>query len=82
MQRVYLALSVLVVAAVVLFMVQNLQDVTVRFAWTSATMPIAVLIVVTYVLGMFTGGALLALVRSWFRGAARGKPSDSGAATG
>jgi hypothetical protein len=33
------------------------------------TMPVSVLLLLTYVLGMLTGGFVLALVRTWVRGA-------------
>ena len=37
----------------------------------SATLPISVLVIFVYVLGMVTGGALFGLVRSWIHGATR-----------
>ena len=37
----------------------------------SVTLPVSVLVILVYVLGMMTGGALFGLVRSWVRGATR-----------
>jgi hypothetical protein len=37
----------------------------------SVTLPVSVLVLLIYLLGMLTGGFLLALVRSWVHGATR-----------
>ena len=70
MRFVYIALIVLVTAAVLLFKFQNLDLVTLSFLSMRITMPMSVLVVVVYVLGMVTGGALLGLLRSMIRRAA------------
>lgn len=57
------AIIVILVAAMVLFAVQNFQSVTVSFLTTKMSTPLAVLIVLVYVLGMLTGGSLWALIR-------------------
>jgi len=70
---VYIALIVAFTALVLLFKVQNFDTATVRFFSFSITLPVALLLIGVYVLGMVTGGALLALLRSWVSGArARG----------
>ncbi len=71
MRNVYIALIVVLTAAVLLFKVQNLEQVTVSFLSASFTLPVSVLLVLIYVLGMLTGGFVLALVRTWIRGARR-----------
>jgi hypothetical protein len=38
----------------------------------SATMPLALVVVLTYLAGMVTGGSLLALLRKWIRTGNRG----------
>jgi uncharacterized integral membrane protein len=58
---------VLVTLAVLLFKFQNLDMVTLTFLSMTATMPIAILVILVYVLGMVTGGALLSLLRSLLR---------------
>ena len=68
---VYIALIVVLTAIVLLFKVQNLEQVTVSLLSARMTMPVSVLLLLTYVLGMFTGGFVLALVRTWVRGARR-----------
>jgi uncharacterized integral membrane protein len=71
MRYVYIALIVAFTAIVLLFKVQNLETVTVSFATMSVTLPVSVLVVVVYLLGMATGGALLSLLRGWIEGARR-----------
>ncbi|MBO9515817.1 MAG: LapA family protein [Variovorax sp.] len=61
----YIALIVIVAGIVLLFKVQNLETVTVSLLSMSVTLPVSVLILVVYVLGMFTGGFVLGLLRSW-----------------
>jgi putative membrane protein len=68
---VYIALIVALTALVLLFKLQNLQMVTVSFLSTSFTLPVSLLLILVYVLGMFTGGFVVALVRTWVRGARR-----------
>lgn len=71
MRYVYIALIVLFTAMVLLFKFQNLETVTVSFLNMSATLPVSLLVIGVYVLGMFTGGFVLALVRSLVEGATR-----------
>jgi lipopolysaccharide assembly protein A len=68
---VYITLIVVLTAVVLLFKLQNLQSVTVSFLSVSFTLPASLLLILVYVLGMFTGGFLLALVRTWVKGARR-----------
>jgi len=71
MRYLYIGLVVLVTAAVLLFKIQNLTTVTVSFLTMSLTMPVSVTIILVYVLGMVSGGALLNVLRLWFQGATR-----------
>lgn len=71
---VNIALIVLLTAAILLFKFQNLDTVTVSFLNMSATLPVSLLVIGIYVLGMISGGAVLALVRGLIRGAAQQKP--------
>jgi hypothetical protein len=47
----------------------------VTFLSGSLTLPVAVLILVVYVLGMLTGGMVLSVIRSWVRGATKPAPA-------
>ena len=69
MRYLYLTLVVLGTLAVLLFMVQNLAPVTVSFMSARVTMPIWLVVVVVYLLGMVSGGALWSLLRASVRGA-------------
>jgi putative membrane protein len=64
MKYVYIALIVVFAGIVLLFKVQNLTSVTVSLFAASVTLPISVLVLSIYVLGMLTGGMVLALLRA------------------
>ncbi len=61
----YIVLIVLFTAIVLLFKIQNLQDVTVSLFSASITLPVSILVMGIYVLGALTGGFVFALVRTW-----------------
>jgi lipopolysaccharide assembly protein A len=63
MRIVYLVLIVLLAGVTLLFAVQNLQTITVTFFNWSVTLPIALVIIGAYALGMATGGSVLAFLR-------------------
>jgi uncharacterized integral membrane protein len=71
MRYIYMALIAILAGVIILFKVQNLESVTVSLFSASVTLPVSVLVLLIYVLGMLTGGFLLALVRSWVHGATR-----------
>jgi uncharacterized integral membrane protein len=61
----YIALIVIFAGVVLLFKIQNLALVTVSLFSMSVTLPTSVLVLLVYVLGMFTGGFVLGLLRTW-----------------
>jgi len=61
----YIALIVIFAGVVLLFKIQNLESVTVSLLSMSVTLPSSVLVLLVYVLGMFTGGFVLGLLRTW-----------------
>lgn len=69
MRGVYIALIVVFTAIVLMFKIQNLDTATVTLFSMSMTLPVSVLVVGVYVLGMLTGSFLVSLLRSWMRGA-------------
>ena len=71
MRLVYIALIVVFTTLVLLFKFQNLDMVTVSLFSANISLPVSVLIVVIYVLGMLTGGLLLALLRTLVHRASR-----------
>jgi uncharacterized integral membrane protein len=69
MRYLYIALIVVFAAAVAMFKFQNLEAATVTLWSMSFTLPMSILVLLIYVLGMLTGGFMLALLRSWIQGA-------------
>ena len=69
MRYVYMTLIAVLAGIVVLFKVQNFDTATVSLFSINLTMPVSILVLLVYVLGMFTGAFMLQLVRSWLRGA-------------
>jgi uncharacterized integral membrane protein len=69
MRVIYILLLVLFAGFIVLFALQNMQTITVSFFSWSVTLPIAVIAVGVYVLGMVSGGSVLAFLRRSLRGA-------------
>jgi uncharacterized integral membrane protein len=67
MRYVHIAIIVLLTVLVLSFKVQNLQSATVQFFAFSMTLPVTVLILLVYVLGMFTGGSLWSLLKRSYR---------------
>jgi lipopolysaccharide assembly protein A len=63
MRWLNIAVVALFALATTLFAIQNLEIVTLTFLGISARVPLALLVVIIYVLGMATGGSLFALLR-------------------
>ena len=68
MRWVYLTVVALFAAATIIFVVQNVEVVTMSFLGLSVRAPIAGLAAVAYVLGTLTGGSLYALLRKSVQG--------------
>jgi putative membrane protein len=69
MRWVNLAVTVIFIAALLIFATQNFQPVTVYFLTFKISAPHAVLIILIYILGMVTGGGMGTLIRQAFNGA-------------
>jgi len=63
MRWFYLAVIITFAVATIIFAAQNFQIVTMSFLGVSARTPLALLVVVVYLLGTVTGSSLLALLR-------------------
>ncbi|MBD3895125.1 DUF1049 domain-containing protein [Halomonas sp. ML-15] len=63
MDKVYLTLKILITLIIVVLFVQNIRVVEVNFLAWSMSLPLALLLVGVYVLGMVSGKSLMALVR-------------------
>ena len=71
MRWLYLAIVIVFVAALIVFVYQNKASVDVSFLALGATLPLAVLVFVVYVLGALSGGSLYALLRRSVAGSRR-----------
>jgi len=70
-RNLFVALIVVVSLAALLFMVQNLESVTVSFLSLQLTLPLSLLLLLIYLLGMISGSAAVALVKGLVVGARR-----------
>ena len=68
MRWIHIFVVVIFAVAVLVFVVQNFEIVTMSFLGFSARAPLALLAAVAYVLGMATGGSLWSLLRRSFQG--------------
>lgn len=64
MRFLYIGLVILITAAILMFKVQNLDTVTLSLLTASITLPLSLLIIGVYFLGMLTGGMVVSAVRS------------------
>ena len=71
MRWLYLAIVVVFVAALIIFVFQNTESVSVSFLTWAIDSPLALLVFVVYVLGALTGGSLYALLRRSVAGSRR-----------
>ena len=71
MRWLYLAIVVVFVAALIVFVFQNTQSVDVSFLTLGVTLPLAILVLVAYILGALSGGSLYALLRRSVAGSRR-----------
>lgn len=71
MKYAHIALIVVFTALIVVFMAQNRATATVALFSSSITLPMWLLAVGIYILGMFTGSALTRVVKGWYQGATR-----------
>jgi putative membrane protein len=69
MRWVHLTIVVLFVAAMIAFVIENREVVTMAFVGLSIRAPLALVAVGFYVLGAITGGSLFALLRRSMEGA-------------
>ena len=63
MRWVHLAVIVVFAGATLVFAAQNFATVTMAFLGFSVRMPLALMAIIVYLLGMATGGSLITLLR-------------------
>ncbi|CNC21788.1 hypothetical protein B7R74_04595 [Yersinia pseudotuberculosis] len=67
MKYIYGVCFLLIITLITLFAFQNSGTVNLSLLFTQITLPMSVLIVMIYFLGMFTGGLLITLLRALMR---------------
>ena len=68
MRALYISALIVIVAALAIFAYQNDENVTLQYFRRSITLPMSLLIVVVYVLGMLSGWTVVGFLRrSWRR---------------
>lgn len=73
MRYFYLVVLLALAAILFTFKFQNLETVTVNFLSASVTLPLSIMLLAVYILGMLTGGVVFSLIRNTIHKAA-GKP--------
>ncbi|MGB9367216.1 MAG: hypothetical protein WCE79_14505, partial [Xanthobacteraceae bacterium] len=63
MRWMYVAVIAVLALVTLIFALQNFQSVTFSFLRLQLSVPLALLVIIVYVLGMVTGGSVWALVR-------------------
>ncbi len=63
MRWFHLSIIVIFALAIIIFALQNLEPVTIAFLGFSLRAPLAIIVVVIYLLGMATGSTLLHVLR-------------------
>ncbi|GHC33228.1 DUF1049 domain-containing protein [Aidingimonas halophila] len=66
MERFILALKLMIALIVIVLFIQNIRVVDINFLAWSLSLPLALLIVAVYVLGMWTGKSLWSVIRRVF----------------
>jgi lipopolysaccharide assembly protein A len=69
MRWLYVVVICLLAVATLVFAIENMEVVSVDFLWFGMRLPLAVLIVVVYIIGMATGSSFWGLIRRSVRGA-------------
>ncbi len=69
MRWIHLAVILLFALATLVFALQNLEVVTMSLLRFEVRAPLALLVIVVYLLGAVTGGSLFALLRRSYKGA-------------
>ena len=68
MRWMYVAVIAVLALVTLIFALQNFQSVTFSFLRLQLSVPLALLVIIVYVLGMATGGSAWALVRWAWQG--------------
>ncbi len=67
MQNLRFVVTIVLIAIVVVFVLQNFTQVTLSLFSINVSMPLALLIVLVYLLGMLTGHTFVSMIRRMTR---------------
>lgn len=76
MRWLHLTVVIILVAATLIFALQNLEIVSIDFLSFGVRTPLAFLVIAVYLIGMATGGSFLALIRRSVEGARINKTGE------
>ena len=71
MRFIYITLIVVVTMIVLLFVFENTISTTVSFFSASVTLPLSIIVLAAYVMGILTGGVVVSTLRAMLHGATR-----------
>jgi lipopolysaccharide assembly protein A len=60
----YISLAIILTIIILLFTFQNIGNVSIEFLSMSLTLPISLLVIGVYILGMMTGGSVFAFIKT------------------
>lgn len=60
----YISLAVIITIVILIFTFQNIGNVSIEFLSVSITLPISLLVIGVYILGMLTGGSVFAFLKT------------------
>ena len=73
MRVIYAAILLVFVAAIVVFCIQNMESVSIAYLGWRITLPLPLLVLIIYLLGMVSGWGLLSFLRLSLRRATEAK---------
>jgi putative membrane protein len=73
MRYIYITLIVVATIIVLLFVFENSLSTTVSFFSASVTLPLSIIVLAAYVMGILTGGVVVSSLRALIHGATKGQ---------
>ncbi len=76
MRYLYIGLVAIITLSILTFKAQNISTVTISFLSASLTLPLSLLVIGVYFLGMFTGALVVKAVRNLLSAARTGDANE------
>lgn len=71
MRYIYITIIVIAAIVVLLFVFENTLSTTVSFFSASVTLPLSIIVLTAYVMGILTGGIMVSSLRALLHGATK-----------